>query len=143
MLSGNQTTIAEAWYTRYDTGNGTYGVNGSLNHPALGSVGQWLYSDILGIRRDESSPAYKHFYIEPQVGGGLLYASGSYESVYGTIESSWRVEGNELIFAFSIPANTTATVSLPDEQYRNMELAAGKYEYRVVLNEDIGEGQEK
>lgn len=132
MLSGNQTTITEAWNTRYDTGDGTYAVNGSLNHFGLGTVGQWMYSDILGIKRDTLHPGYKHFYIEPQVGGGLTYASGSYESVYGTIESSWKQEGSELVFRFVIPAGTTATVTLPDEQYQGMELAAGQYEYRIA-----------
>lgn len=132
MLSYGQTTITESWYTCHDTDGGTYAVNGSLNHFGLGTVGQWLYSDILGIRRDEDNPGYQHFYIEPQVGGGLTYASGSYESVHGTIESSWRVEGNELVFRFVIPHGTTATVSLPDAQYQGMELGAGTYEYRVV-----------
>lgn len=136
MLSRNQTTITEAWNTHYDTGEGTYAINGSLNHFALGSVGQWMYSDILGIRRDESCPGYKHFYIEPQVGGGFTYASGSYESVYGKIESSWGVEGEQLVFRFTIPANTTATVSLPDVQYCNMELGSGTYEYRITLNKE-------
>ncbi|MDE7477154.1 MAG: glycoside hydrolase family 78 protein [Lachnospiraceae bacterium] len=134
MLSYDQTTITEAWNTCYDTGEGTYAINGSLNHFALGSVGQWMYSDILGIRRDEQNPGYKHFYLEPQVGGGLTYVSGSYDSVYGTIESSWRIEDEELVFNFTIPANTTATVTLPDEQYQNIELGAGKYEYRIILS---------
>lgn len=135
MLSYGQTTITEAWNTCYDTGDGMYAVNGSMNHFGLGTVGQWLYSDVLGIKRDVDSPGYKHFYIEPQVGGGLTHVSGSYESVYGTIESGWRLEGSELVFHFVIPANTTATVTLPDPQYRNMALAAGEYEYRIALNQ--------
>ncbi len=137
MLSYGQTTLTESWFTCQDRGDGTYAINGSLNHPGLGTVGQWLYSDVLGIRRDESSPGFKHFYLEPVVGSGLTSASGSYESVYGRIESSWRLEGNEMVFCFTIPANTTATVSLPDEQYRNMELGAGRYEYRIAADQQI------
>lgn len=135
MLSYGQTTITEAWNTCYDTGGGTYAVNGSMNHFGLGTVGQWMYSGILGIRRDMDNPGYKHFYIEPQVGGGLTQVSGSYESVYGTIESSWRVEGSELVFCFAIPPNTTATVTLPDPQYQNMELTSGRHEYHIALNQ--------
>ncbi len=135
MLSYGQTTITEAWNTCYETGDGTYAVNGSMNHFGLGTVGQWLYSDVLGIKRDLDNPGYKHFYIEPQVGGGLTHVSGSYESVYGTIESGWRLEGSELVFTFVIPPNTTATVTLPDPQYQNMALAAGAYEYRIALNQ--------
>ena len=134
MLSRDQTTLTESWFTCLETDDGMYTVNGSMNHLGLGSVGQWFYSDILGIRRDEKNPGYKHFYLEPQIGGGLQYVSGSYESVYGTIESSWQVEGNEIVFQFVIPANTTASVTLPDEQYQNMELVSGRYEYRVDLN---------
>lgn len=133
MLSNDQTTLTEAWFTCRDTGDGTYTVDGSMNHPGLGSVGQWLYSDVLGIKRDEDSPGFRHFYIEPLPGGGMTYASGSYESPYGTIESSWAVEEDGgLTFDFTIPANTTATVSLPDARYRNMELGAGRHEYHIV-----------
>lgn len=44
------------------------------------------------------------------------------------------MDGNELVFRFVIPANTTATVTLPDPQYQNMLLAAGEHEYRIALN---------
>lgn len=133
MFFHGATTITEAWSTYYDKEDGTYGINGSLNHYGLGAVGAWLYEDVLGIRRDENNPGFKHFYLEPVAGGGLSYAKGSYESVYGTIVSEWSVEGNELVFHFVIPANTLATVSLPSEQYRNMELQAGEYEYRILV----------
>ena len=133
MLSMGATTMTERWESYYDNPDGTYGINGSLNHYGLGTVAAWLYQDVLGIRRDESNPGYKHFYIEPVVGGGLTFAKGSYESVYGTIVSEWKVEGNELVFRFVIPANTSATVTLPSLEYQNMELEAGEYEYRVVM----------
>lgn len=133
MLSMGATTMTERWESYYENEDGTFGINGSLNHYGLGSVGAWLYQDVLGIRRDESNPGYKHFYIEPVVGGGLEFAKGSYESVYGTITSEWRVEGNELVFRFVIPANTSATVTLPSLEYQNMELPAGEYEYRIVI----------
>jgi alpha-L-rhamnosidase len=86
---------------------------------------------MLGIRRDENSPAFKHFYLEPVVNVDMEFAQGSYESVYGVIESSWRIEENEIIYNFTIPTGTTATVSLGFEGYDNMELAAGMYEYKL------------
>ncbi len=132
MFSHGATTMTEAWSTYYDNEDGTYGINGSLNHYGLGAVGAWIYEDILGIRQDERNPGFKHFYLEPVVGGGLSFAKGSYESIYGTIVSEWSVEGNELVFHFVIPANISATVTLPDVQYQNMELQAGEYEYKIV-----------
>lgn len=90
-----------------------------------------VYTDILGIKRDETAPAFKHFILEPKPGGALTYASGYYNCMYGKIESSWHIEGDETVFQFMIPANTSATVILPGEEYGNMELEAGKYEFRV------------
>lgn len=136
MIAHGATTITEAWSTFYENEDETYGINGSLNHYGLGSVGKWMYEGILGIRMDETQPAYKHFYLEPVVGGGLTYAKGSYESIYGTIVSEWRIEGEEMVFYFEIPANTSATLTLPDPQYQNLELQAGKYCCRITSRED-------
>jgi alpha-L-rhamnosidase len=137
ILSKGNTTLTEAWNTMYDNDDGTYGINGSLNHAALGSVGQWIYEYVLGIKRDEDSPAFKHFYLEPMVDMEMEYAQGSYMSMYGEIKSSWRIEGDEVIYNFTIPANTSATVSLGVEGYNNMELEAGSYEYNIDIN-DLG-----
>ena len=40
----------------------------------------------------------------------------SYESVRGTIRSSWRVEGDLLYVDVEIPVNTTATLQLPTRE---------------------------
>lgn len=125
--------LTEGWHTIHPEEDGTMKIIGSLNHVALGSVGQWFYTDVLGIRRDENNPGYKHFYLEPQIGGGLTYAKGSYNSVYGNIESSWEVTEDGYKFNFVIPANTSATMTLPGEEYRNVELESGEYEFEVVV----------
>lgn len=125
--------LTEGWHTVYPEEDNTLRIIGSLNHVALGAVGQWFYTDVLGIRRDEEHPAYKHFYLEPQVGGGLTYAKGSYDSIYGKIESSWEVTDESMEFRFVIPANTSATVTLPGEEYQQMELEAGTYEFVVPM----------
>lgn len=131
MFVHGGTTITEGWNTYVEADDGSYIINGSLNHCGLGSVGEWFYTDILGIKSDEMSPAFKHFVLEPKPGGSLTYASGYYESMYGTIESSWNAEEDGIVFQFTIPANTSATVTLPGEEYENMELEAGKYEFRI------------
>jgi len=133
MYEMGATALTEGWNTIYVNEDGSVGINGSLNHVGLGSVGQWFYTDILGIRRDENSPAYKHFYLEPQIGGGLTYAKGSYDSVYGKIESAWEITEERMEFHFVIPANTSATVTLPGEAYRQVELEAGTYDFTIDL----------
>ncbi len=131
MLEQGATTLTEGWHVISSNEDGMININGSLNHVAMGAVGQWFYTDVLGIRRDEASPAYKHFYLEPRIGGDLTYAKGSYDSMYGKIESEWEVTDEGIRFRFVIPANTSATVTLPSEEYRNMELESGTYEFYV------------
>ena len=131
MLEQGATTLTEGWHTIMEDEEGMITINGSLNHVALGAVGQWFYTDVLGIRRDENNPGYKHFYLEPQVGGGLTYAKGSYDSIYGRIESSWEVTEEGMEFCFVIPANTSATVTLPGEKYREITLEAGTHDFII------------
>lgn len=132
LLSMGATTMTERWNGIYQREDGMMEINGSLNHYGLGAVGNWFYTGILGINRDENEAAYKHFILKPYAGGGLTYAEGSYESMYGTIKSSWRVEEGKTVYSFTIPANTSATVYIPDSQYDGVEVVAGTYTYEVV-----------
>ena len=131
MFEQGTTALTEGWHTISVNEEGKKNINGSLNHVALGTVAQWFYTDVLGIKRDEANPAYKHFFLEPKTGGGLTYAKGSYDSIYGKIESSWEVTEKGIEFDFVIPANTSATVTLPGEEYQEMELGAGRYSFIV------------
>src|SRR5690606_697437 len=85
----------------------------SFNHYAYGAIGEWLYTYVAGIQIDAENPGYKHFFLSPHPGGGLTQAKAVYESMYGEIKSDWRIEGNQMIYDVSIPANTSATITLP------------------------------
>ena len=51
--------------------------------------------------------------------GNMTYAKGYYDSMYGRIESSWRVE-DAVIYQCTVPANTTATLHLPATSVKNI-----------------------
>ena len=86
----------------------------SFNHYAYGAIGEWLYNRVAGIKIDEAHPGYKHFILAPHPGGGLTYVKATFESVYGTIVSDWKIENGEMVYKVEIPANTTASVVLPN-----------------------------
>ncbi|NDV57036.1 family 78 glycoside hydrolase catalytic domain [Bacteroides sp. 519] len=87
----------------------------SFNHFALGSVGSWIHEYHLGITTDTGG--YQHFVLQPLPGGTYTKASGSYDSNYGTIHSSWTADKGQLTgYEFTVPANTSATVYLPVEE---------------------------
>ena len=103
------TSIWESWDGIKEDGTPSL----SLNHYSYGAVGSWLYQVVAGIEIDPESPGYRHFFIQPQPGGGLTQAQASYESVYGKIVSAWERSGMRMCVEITVPPNTHATVRLP------------------------------
>lgn len=101
----------------YTVENGFGGNNSmnSFNHYSFGAVGQWMMAYSLGIQRDEKSPGFKHFILQPQHDptGQMTFAKGYYDSMYGKIQSSWQTAKDVLTYTVTIPANTSATLYLP------------------------------
>ena len=112
-IENGATTIWERW-DGYVKGRGFQdkGMN-SFNHYAIGAVAEWMYRVIVGINNDDAHPGYEQFVVRPIPGGGLTWANGSYNSIRGKIESSWRVEQGVFSLDVTIPANTTASVYVP------------------------------
>ncbi len=100
-------------YTHNDGFGGNNHMN-SFNHYSFGAVGAWMCDHSLGIRRDSSAVAFKHFVLapEPDPTGEMTHAKGHYDSMYGRIESGWRRNGNATEYEFTVPANTSATLIL-------------------------------
>lgn len=110
------TTIWERWDgIKPDGSFQTVGMN-SFNHYAYGAVGQWLYSTVAGLNIDSSKPGYKHSIIRPCPTRRLNYAKASLQTMYGLLLSSWEIKGDDIIYKFRIPPNTTATIYLEAEK---------------------------
>jgi alpha-L-rhamnosidase len=107
----------------YTTDKGFGGNNGmnSFNHYSFGAIGQWMMAYSLGIQRDE--PGFKKFILQPEPDptGQMTWAKGYYDSDYGRISSSWKMEKGKLIYAATVPANTTATLYLPAKDIKNIK----------------------
>ncbi|MHA1277461.1 MAG: glycoside hydrolase family 78 protein [Candidatus Helarchaeota archaeon] len=112
MIDQGATTMWERW-DGYVKGRGFQSwLMNSFNHYSIGSVGEWIYKVVLGINPDEKYPGYKHFFIKPQPGGTLTWAKGHYNSIRGKISVEWRISDGIYHLNLSIPANTSATVSI-------------------------------
>ena len=120
MPKAGATTIWENWEGPNAQNEGC----GSLNHYSKGAVCQWLFESMCGIKVSGEN----EFVITPKPGGSFTYAKAEYNSVYGKVSSSWmKIEAGNFQFEFTVPANTTAKVILPDgrEQLCN----AGTYKF--------------
>jgi alpha-L-rhamnosidase len=123
------TTIWERWDGwRHDRGFQSWSMN-SFNHYAYGAVGHWMYQVVAGIRPDPEQPGFQHFILDPRPGGGLTHARAEYDSAYGKIISDWKLEGDEFVWKFTIPANTSAVVVRDTISHYE----AGEYEIRTKL----------
>jgi len=141
MITNGATTIWERW-DGYVRGRGFQNPEmNSFNHWALGSVGEWMWRTIAGINPDEESPGFRHFYIRPQPGGGLMWARGEYESIRGRIVSDWRIDGGVIRLRVVVPPNTSATVSVPTKDtgaVRESGRIAGKASGVKTLEPEAG-----
>ena len=121
------TTFWERWnsYTK-ESGFGNAGMN-SFNHYAYGAVIAWFYSTMAGIRTDAGKAGFAHFTLQPRPDKRIPSVKAAYESPYGKIESAWEYAADGTWhWRYTIPANTTATVVLPDGG--KVEQGAGTYE---------------
>ena len=152
------TTIWERWnsYT-LENGFGDVGMN-SFNHYAYGSVVEWMYKYMAGIRPDGAG--YKKFILNPRIDTrkeaelpdsqtNITRVKAEYRSAFGIIKSCWNTE-NGFSYECTVPQGTTATLILPllcDKLSMNgqaldvepdgngfitMQLTAGDYSFRSV-----------
>ena len=111
MIEKGATTIWELW-----NGDTADPAMNSGNHVMLvGDLGIWFFEYLGGIKADPKTPGFKHFIMHPNVVGDLTSAKAQYDSVRGFISSSWNLdkEAGKFTWTVVIPANTTATVSVP------------------------------
>ncbi|HEX5790231.1 MAG TPA: glycoside hydrolase family 78 protein [Luteolibacter sp.] len=105
------TTIWERWnsYTK-EKGFGDVNMN-SFNHYAYGACSEWMMRSMLGIETD--GPGFKTITMTPELGAGVTWAKGHYDSIRGRIVCDWKREGDSFRWTVTVPANTSATLFIP------------------------------
>jgi len=105
QLDHGATALTESWQA--------YGFV-SNNHFMLGHLMEWFYSGLAGIRQAPGDIAFKNMEIRPAIVGNIAQASGSYQSPYGQIRSSWKATDQSFNLDVKIPVNTTALIYIPN-----------------------------
>jgi alpha-L-rhamnosidase len=122
MIDRGATTIWETW----KESDNTY----SNCHPMFGSVSEWFYKWLVGIKPDLNYPGFEKFIIAPSLPKGLSHVNGSYKSPFGEIVANWKNLGKEKQeFEITIPAGSTALVKLPASEQQKItftENSSGK-----------------
>ena len=135
-ITRGATTMWERWDgIRPDSSFQDVGMN-SFNHYAFGAVGDWMYRTIGGINLDPGAPGGKRVRIAPRPGAGLTHARATLETSYGTVTSSWRLDGQRFVLTVTVPPNTAAEVKLWDTTVDHVRTTAGMRDARQA-GEDV------
>lgn len=118
------TTIWEHWDSLKEDGTFWSTEMNSFNHYAYGSVGDWLYGVVCGIKPREDKPGYEEFDFAPIADERLDFVNMEYESRYGKIKAGWKRKDGGFEYHLTVPCGTHAHVSLGE---RNEVLGAGEY----------------
>lgn len=86
----------------------------SDNHMMFGEIGGWFYKGLGGIFPDPEQPGFKHILLRPNFVKQLKHFEAQHDSPYGQIVSSWEWKGKKINYEVTVPANSTATLYLPD-----------------------------
>lgn len=106
MIDQGATSIWETW----KESDNTY----SNNHPMFGTVSEWYFRWLAGIRPDPDHPGFKAFFVNPTTPEGLGSVNCTYHSPYGAIVSNWKKStSGEYTYEITVPNGTTAHVDLP------------------------------
>lgn len=126
MTDHGATTIWELW--NGDTANPR--MNSGNHIMLLGDLVIWYYQYLAGIGQTNDSRGYSHIRLQPRIPEGLSHVNATHRSPYGLIESRWRIDGDTMHWQFTIPANTTAEVCIPQRggTYDTRHYGSGTYE---------------
>lgn len=95
----------------------------SQNHYSPGSVCEWLFETVAGIRVSGEN----RFDIAPIPGGTLTWAQASYLSAFGLVSCRWERRGGMTDYTVILPANTTARVTLPGGAVKEIDTGIHKF----------------
>lgn len=95
----------------------------SFNHYAFGSVGEFYYGYILGIKPEK--PGYEEVSIKPYIDARLGSVKGSYLSKAGKISVEWTVEKDKVNLRVQTP--TVAHLTTPDGNTQTLQKGCYKF----------------
>ncbi|GHV50858.1 alpha-rhamnosidase [Bacteroidia bacterium] len=89
-------------------------------HTCYTGIASWFIKSLCGISPDAKKPGYQSFIIKPIIVPEVTFAEAAVESLYGSIESRWERNGNNVTLKVTVPPNSEATVYVPATGTKNL-----------------------
>ena len=130
------TTVWERWNSILPDGHINPAGMNSLNHYSYGSVVEWLYEDVAGIRPDPEHPGFRHVFLQPRPHWRLPCVDMEYDSPSGRYAISFQLHtDNRIILDVTVPLGAMATLKLPGMHGSVHKLSSGVYHFDYIAEE--------
>ncbi|MGI5868762.1 MAG: family 78 glycoside hydrolase catalytic domain [Kiritimatiellia bacterium] len=137
------TTIWERWNSLLEDGTCSDTGMNSMNHYAYGSIVEWMYRNLAGLRPREDAPGFRRVVIQPDPLGGFDWVKLRFNSPVGEYRVAWRRTAKSISITCTVPFGAEAEVVLPDApktvkkdgktvSAKNLVLRAGTAEFNYV-----------
>ena len=123
QVAHGATTLTEEW-----DGPNPDDIHGSQNHLMLGSIEEWFYGALGGIRLIRDELPFDQIRIAPHPEKGVDWVKAWTMHPYGKIAVEWRRKSGMVEVAVQIPPNMTALLESPDGQVCR-SVGSGCYTY--------------
>jgi alpha-L-rhamnosidase len=137
MVDNGATTVWETW----EESDNTF----SNCHPMFGTVTEWFYRWLAGIRPLSEKPGFEEFILAPSTPDGLDFVNCTYHSPFGEIVSNWKKDGSgNCSYEMEIPEGSTAVVSLPlskSQRISSVKKDGGAYEITDAAKFELSKGK--
>ncbi|MFT7032734.1 MAG: alpha-L-rhamnosidase [Cyclobacteriaceae bacterium] len=136
MIDNGATTIWETWKESDNTFSNC--------HPMFGTVSEWYYRWLGGIRPDPENPGFKEFVLAPSTPEGLEYVNSTYNSPYGQIVSNWKKENQGTYrYEITVPEASSANIILPIDKSQIIEVKNKRKNIELERIESLQTGRFK
>ena len=134
------TTIWERWNSVLPDGHVSDTGMNSMNHYAYGSVVEWIYATLCGLRPVEEAPGFAKAVIEPHTDPRLSGMRCEYLSAMGRWRAGWERRAGKIYYHVEVPFGAEAQF-IPEDKKAPLtvngkktkgaqKLAAGVYDIR-------------
>ena len=133
MISCGATTIWERWDSyKKDTGFNKDGMN-SFNHYSLGSVGEWLYSTVVGISPSINEPGFKKTIVSPRFDRSITNLSCLLKTVNGDIKVKYHIKDDVVTYEISGNKKIQFSFDFINKLIEEKQIDNNKYIFKLSL----------
>ena len=133
MVDRGATTLWETW----KESDNVY----SNSHPMFGSVTEWFFRWLGGIRPQPKYPGFERFYIKPFTPIGLDSLSAVYNAPSGKIISQWSKKDQGYRYEITVPEGSIAQVELNKNPSQKISILKGQEFLSKADQIDLNDGK--